>query len=182
MNDVMIDLETLGTSSDSVILSIGAVRFNSDGDEIGEKFYRRIDIDSCLEYGLRVSGRTLVWWLEQEYEARMAITRDEGDPLAQVLDDLSHFIQPDDCIWGNGAAFDNAILTYAFHKVGIKVPWKFWNDRCFRTMKALNRHVVRPPFEGVAHHALDDAISQAKHLQAILASLRSQALPAEQVA
>jgi hypothetical protein len=30
--DIMIDLETLGTTADSVILSIGAVRFDSLGE------------------------------------------------------------------------------------------------------------------------------------------------------
>jgi len=46
-------------------------------------------------------------------------------------------------------------------------PWYFWNDRCYRTMKSLYPQI---PMErdGVHHNALDDAISQARHLMAIL--------------
>jgi DNA polymerase III epsilon subunit-like protein len=178
MKDVMLDLETLGTSADAVILSIGAVRFDAYGDQVGPVFYRRVNIDSCQKWGLTVDGRTLVWWLDQDVLARKAIVNEEGDPLEIVLRDLSDFIKEDDRLWGNGAAFDNAILSTAYRKVGIEQPWRFWNDHCFRTMKKLNKHIPAPVFEGIAHHALDDAINQAKHLQAILRSQQIQAAQA----
>jgi hypothetical protein len=182
MKEVMIDLETLGTAADSVILSIGAVRFDSEGGELGEVFYRRVDIDSCLFYGLHVKGRTLLWWLEQSEKAREAIYSEDGISLFDALSDLSDFIQEGDRVWGNGAAFDNAILAYAYSQTGIPTPWPHYNDRCYRTIKNLVPDVRKPTFEGIEHNALDDAINQAKHLQAILSSLQTQAVPLNQAA
>ena len=46
--DIMIDLETLATSPDAAILTIGAVKFDPFGDELTDpkcvKFYCRVDI------------------------------------------------------------------------------------------------------------------------------------------
>jgi hypothetical protein len=182
MNDIMLDLETLGTSANSVILSIGAVRFDAHGSAIGETFYRRISIDSCLAHGMTVSGRTLLWWIGQSDDARMSIAGDDGEDIEVVLKDLGEFIQEDDRVWGCGAAFDNALLTQAYESVGLQVPWKYYNNRCYRTLKALYFAVERPAFEGIKHHALDDALNQAKHLQVILSNLQYQAPVAERVA
>lgn len=66
-------------------------------------------------------------------------------------------------VWGNGASFDNVILRGAYARNSTPAPWAWWNDRCYRTIKALHREV---PMErlGTHHNALDDAISQALHL------------------
>jgi hypothetical protein len=182
MHDIMLDLETLGTSANSAILSIGAVRFDAYGSEVGETFYRRVSIDSCLERGLTVSGRTIMWWMGQTDEARQAIAGDDGEGIILVLNDLAEFIKEDDCVWGCGASFDNAILAHAYETCGISIPWKYYNNRCYRTLKALYPSADRPAFDGIKHHALDDALNQAKHLQVILSNLQYQAPVAERVA
>lgn len=71
-------------------------------------------------------------------------------------------------VWGNGAAFDNVILASAYRRVTAGTPWQYWNDRCYRTVKALHPDV---PMQrtGDHHNALDDAISQAHQLIAMLA-------------
>ena len=66
-------------------------------------------------------------------------------------------------IWGNGAAFDNVVLASAFRATGMQVPWAFWNDRCYRTVKSLFSN-VKLKRSGTHHNALDDAVTQAKHL------------------
>ena len=49
-NAIMLDHETLGTTADSVIMSIGAVKFNLETGEIEpEGFYASVSIDSNLE-------------------------------------------------------------------------------------------------------------------------------------
>jgi hypothetical protein len=61
--DVMIDLETLATSTDAVVLTIGAVKFDPFGSDIKEpamdSFYVKIDIDSCDELGLVANDDTI---------------------------------------------------------------------------------------------------------------------------
>ena len=73
----MIDLETLDTKPSASILTIGAVKFDPTGDELKEstceKFYVKVDLDSCDKLGLTVSQSTLDWWANQSQEAQ-----DEG--------------------------------------------------------------------------------------------------------
>ena len=49
LSDIMIDLETLATSPNSTVLTIGAVKFDPFGDELkdptGKKLYVRIVLD-----------------------------------------------------------------------------------------------------------------------------------------
>ena len=165
MQDVMIDLETLDTRSTAVILSIGAVRFGPE--EIGPTFHQAITIESNLDVGRTVSGSTLMWWLDQDALARKAVINAVRQPLSDVLNQLSKFIKPTDKVWGNGASFDNSIIANAYQCVGLPLPWQYWNDRCFRTMKATYNHAPKPPFVGTEHDALDDAVNQAEHLQEI---------------
>ncbi len=158
--NVMIDLETLGNKPGSVIVALGAVVFSREG--ISREFYTRIDADSCVKVGLTMDPSTVKWWLNQGEEARAEILK-PGLPLAVACMDFTNFLFGHEAqVWGNGAAFDNVLLAAAFRAAGWEVPWKFWNDRCFRTLKAM-RPEVRYEAQGVAHNALDDARSQALH-------------------
>lgn len=49
------------------------------------------------------------------------------------------------------------------------VPWPHWNDRCYRTLKAM-RPDVKMERTGTHHNAVDDATSQARHALALLAA------------
>ena len=160
----MLDLETLGNSPGSVIVALGAVKFGEG--EITATFYERIDPESCVAAGLQMDCATVLWWLRQADQARLEITK-PGKPLPEVLTSFAAWIGADDVeLWGNGAAFDNVVLASAYDATGIPRPWKFWNDRCYRTLKSLHPEI---PVErsGTHHHALDDATSQALHFMEI---------------
>ena len=49
--DIMIDLETLDTTPNATILTIGAIKFDPFGDDLHnkncEKLYIKVDVDSC---------------------------------------------------------------------------------------------------------------------------------------
>lgn len=163
--NVMIDLETFGNKPGAVIVALGAVKFGPEG--LGETFYTRIDPESCVALGMTLDASTVQWWLGQSEEARLEIKK-PGRSVDEALKNFSYWLGDDRALmWGNGAAFDNVILAAAYQKAGIAVPWKFWNDRCYRTVKALRPDVPLIK-QGVAHNALDDACSQAVHLQEIL--------------
>lgn len=167
----MLDLETLGVSPGCTILSIGAVRFDETG--VKEKFYMVIDRKASAAKGFVEDPETLQWWMSQSQEAQDAVF---NAPNPRSLEALGFFeewlmhVCPEEnerIIWGNGAAFDNAILTKAYEIVyGERdaQPWKFWNDRCYRTVKALHPDMPMQKRTGTHHNALDDAISQAEHL------------------
>lgn len=162
---VMLDLETLGNKSRSVIVAIGAVKFK-DG-AIVDRFYERVDAASCVKVGLYVDVDIVMWWLKQELEARLEITK-SGEPLAEVLQRFSEWVFNEEVVemWGNGAAFDNVLLSDAYDACSIQQPWRFWNDRCYRTMKSLFPQVPMQR-SGTHHNALHDAETKAMHLIAI---------------
>jgi hypothetical protein len=223
MKHIMLDLETLSTEANAVIVQIGAVWFNPHGDqytitpgsarwnELADNpeyggmlphdlfsmcFERTIDAQTCLDAGMAVSGGTLKWWAEQGDDARKRVFGGETS-MREALNDFSDFVnmvatdwpaQEDSpvtrdevCVWGHGPAFDNALIRNAFHRFGYVVPWSFRNDRCNRTFVALAEEQLgqfSPELEriGTFHNALDDAITQAMHIQklnAVLTKLRA---------
>jgi len=167
-NHCMLDLETLDVKATGVIMSIGAVAFDPFSKGVGSTFYTVISIDDCVESGLTISKDTVNWWLKQSPEAQTVMTEAKAsqNSLCEALREFSLWWGKNNMkyLWGNGAAFDNAMLSYAYTCTEIKQPWLCWNDRCYRTMKDLAPEIklVR---EGTFHNALDDAISQAKHMQ-----------------
>lgn len=165
---VMLDLETLGKSPGAVIVAIGAVIFDASG--LGFEFYQRIDAVDCQQNGLTLDAETVLWWLQQSDEARKEICQ-PGLPLHEVLTNFANWLEEnaggDFALWGNGASFDNALLAAAYRAAHMETPWKFWNDRCYRTMKAM-RPNIKLDRNGTHHNALDDAKSQALHLIQIL--------------
>lgn len=165
MNHIMVDLETLGNGSNSVIVSIGAARFDTTG--ITDEFYTVVDPQSCADYRLRVDVSTVMWWLKQSEGARAAITK-PGLSLPVALGEFSNWVGRDAQIWGNGATFDNVILGNAYKACSLRQPWKFTNDRCYRTLKNLYPQIGADDRSGVYHNALDDARYQAAHAIKIL--------------
>lgn len=165
-SNVMIDLETMGNGPAAAVVAIGAVAFDLTAGELGPTYYNRISLESAVACGGIMDASTVTWWLQQEQEARLEIARDGGLHIAEALHSFSawmeqHTHEPE--VWGNGASFDNVILRGAYHRNGTTPPWAWWNDRCYRTIKAQHRHIQ---FErtGTHHNALDDAKTQALHL------------------
>ena len=165
----MIDLETLSTKSNAVILSIGACYFNPYNQTVGDVFHQHIDIQSCLNNGMDISASTLTWWIGQNMKARKTLINGQKDSkhLSNALLNLSNFILGDCRVWGNGSTFDITILETAYELIHEPPPWKFYNVRDCRTVEQLaygmlDKKTVR--FAGTQHDALADACHQAKYI------------------
>jgi hypothetical protein len=186
VNDVMIDFETLGTVADSVILSIGAVKFDINSDAIDENgFYAAISIESSLAAGRRLDESTLRWWMKQSEEARRVFS-EPTQPLEVVLADFHAWFDPDTydktSVWSNGADFDLPMIQHAWDMAGYEPPWKFYNNRCFRTLKNLPKiKNIKAPPNPIKHHAMFDALTQAKHAQLIWRALNTNNFVKEKV-
>ena len=170
MSNVMVDLETLGNNSHSVIISLGAVVFDENG--LGETFYSRICPQSCVDAGLQMDADTVMWWMQQSEQARAEFKR-ACMSLPVVLHDFAKWFPDKATIWGNGATFDNVILSNAYAALKMSKPWKYNADRCYRTLKALYPQITPSKRTGTYHNALDDAIYQADHAIVILRAMKS---------
>lgn len=168
---VMIDIETWGTENDAVIVSLGAVKFDlrlASDSMITDQFYVAIDPQSCMHYKLSITASTLKWWMDPARDKpRNDWIESEKVDLATALDGFCQWYGQESLpTWGNGATFDNIIMRSAFKAVGMQQPWDFWHDKCYRTFKGL-APALKIERIGEYHNALDDAISQAKHMQVI---------------
>ena len=174
MTNIMLDLETLGIKSDSVILSIGAVSF--DENAVIDEFYTTINMQSCLDYGLKIYPHTLQWWMKQSDEAKRGLF-DSTTSLPDALMDFSKWVlktAEETRMWGNGEDFDNVLLKHAYLSAGFSpscIPWNFRNNMSYRTLKNLLPN-IRINRVGEHHNALDDAKSQALHAIKLLQELK----------
>jgi hypothetical protein len=174
--DVMIDLETLATSTDAAVLTIGAVKFDPFGKDVEEpdmdSFYVKVDIDSCDELNLAVNDDTIAWWANQSKEAQAeAFEGTDRIHIRDAFEQLYKFCWGAKRVWSNGAAFDIPICETVYKRLNKAVPWSFWQVRDVRTAFDLGINPQRPPV--LAHHALQDAWNQAVGIQNVYTILRS---------
>ena len=179
MSDVMIDIETLSTSPNALILTIGAIIFNPKDDIIPLKdmktFYKRIDIESCKVLDLDIDNNTLKWWKTQSKEARFEVFENkEREPIKDILIGLTNFIKNCKHVWANSPSFDCVILENVYKKIEMETPWKFWNLRDTRTVYALANISLKDfSDKNSAHNALNDCYSQIRCLKKSLDILKT---------
>lgn len=162
---VMLDIETLGLDPGAAIISIGACRFRPGDGVVGETFYVEIDADTCSDAGLHIDDDTFEWWQEQDSDLAPL----HGDTaLADALARLKHYIGDADEVWANSPSFDCEMLETAYDVVGMSEPWKYNQERDVRTLRSLP-NAVEVEMDGREHHALDDAIHQAREVAATIA-------------
>ena len=177
--DIMIDLETLDVLPTATILTIGAVKFDPFGKDVEEpdceKFYVKVDVDSCDALGMTVSQSTLDWWANQSKEAQDEAFDPNGRiPIDDAIHQLYKFCWGCKRVWSHGSGFDIIILENYFRKLGRSIPWSFWEVRDTRTIFDIGINPNRPPV--LKHHALEDAWNQAVGVQNVFNALRSAKL------
>ncbi|WNA15539.1 hypothetical protein [Acinetobacter phage HFM1] len=169
MQHLMIDIETLSTKPNGVILSIGAVFFDETG--LGKEFYQNVDLESSIKAGFEIDAGTVYFWLKQSSEAGAMLDKDKLH-YADTVYNLMAFIR-DNCdidnvnVWGNSPSFDLVMLKNYIAKADVYVHgktylWKFYNERDFRT--AVDIYKCKRVKPTVAHNALEDAKAQAQTL------------------
>jgi hypothetical protein len=164
--DIILDIETLSTSINALILTIGAIKFKRTEKlkelKDMETLYIRIDIKSCQKLQMDVDTNTEIWWNNQSEEARFeALKNPDRVPLKDGLIQLSNFVKNSRCIWANSPSFDCIILENAYNLCNLKVPWDFWNLRDCRTLYDIGKVNLNKISE-VEHNALSDCYRQLK--------------------
>lgn len=168
--DLMIDVESAGVGDHGALLSIGAAFFDLQTCTIGPKFSRAINLATAVRNGGQVDPATFIFWMGASQEARDAI-RFSTEDIAVVLTDFAAFIAEHSRVqdvrpYGNSARFDLAKIDNAYQSAGIKTPWRFGNERCFRTVRNMYPSVLYD-WESKgdsAHTAIVDAEFQISHM------------------
>jgi len=165
MDNIMVDIETLGNKSNSVILSIAAVYFDLQTGKTGKEFTTNIDIQSCLDAGLKIDADTVKWWLSQNEQAREKILCNDAPLLIAGLKNFGRFLNSDAFVWGNSARFDLGILENAYQAFNINIPWKWHREMDVRTLALLYPKTKSSiDFIGLKHYPIDDCKHQIKYL------------------
>lgn len=176
MKHIMVDLETLGTTPQAPIISIGAVFFDPETGETGNSFHEKIEFGSACA-GRTIDPCTIAWWFKQDDEARHSVL-ESGRSQDAAIRMFAEFVldgEPD-AIWGNGATFDISILEDIYRQHKLRCPWPFWSVRDVRTIVDCAQGIVDRKsfeFEGTQHDALADALHQAKYVSAMWQALRA---------
>lgn len=175
-DDIVIDIETMGTGIDCVIVSIGALIFNR-GDEPGtfkSTFDIKLDIEN--QPGRIVDPGTVLWWMgrgmqvAREAAFSTSTTRVRLGLGLKQLDDFIKEHNPDEC-WGCSPSFDMMILQHAYRQHKVEFPIPFWKWSCIRTVESFfyGKNTRKPAkenwLEGTAHDALDDCKMEALVIQ-----------------
>lgn len=193
--DVSLDLETLGTDPGSVVTQIGAVAFNANDTQAAKSgTLIRIDPQSALDAGMKVSWATLKWWMNQSEAARSSTVSAENiHKLGTALITFGDWLMeetvlgskdPDERaqfrIWGYGCSFDCVLIEEAFRYANLPVPWSFRSHYDLRTLKKLCEALPRMtpmfnwPKPEVEHDALSDAFAQAEAIQMAVSAMGVQ--------
>ena len=135
----MIDIETLGTMPNSVILSVGAVKFDPfKSDEPHDGRHWKIDVDAQTSKGRFVDEKTLAWWSKQEKDIQNRAFSDQ---------------------------FDMVILEDFFRDFVHHMNWFYWQVSDCRTLFKMMPQDPRKQIQEDLHDAQADAHWQAVCVQ-----------------
>ena len=184
MKKACMDIETLSTTANSVVLSIGICFFDEDIEqEYQEIVDKGIEIffDCEIQEGRHIMPSTLKWWEKQGADAQRVLNavdtispRDFHSIFETFCKDVgvSYNWVIKKCRWyTRGNHFDIAIMESLFSDFSVTPPWKYYNPRCVRTYLeehgfSDNAKLVKPPGM-IAHNALHDAAFDAWMMQQV---------------
>ena len=167
----MIDLETLSTTPDAVILTVGGVKFDPTTQmQPYNHLYFRLDVDSQTAMGRNVQQNTLDWWAKQPTEiAEEALGEKDRISIEDACQKINKFGVGVDVFWCQGPLFDYAILQNLYAQLGKPLPWAYWQIRDSRTLFSLVPRETEKR-QGL-HNALEDCKFQAKKVQKVYRQL-----------
>ena len=184
MQNVMVDIETLNTDPDAVVLSIGAVAFDQSPPlEKLPSFFERLILQPQLDRGCTVSADTIKWWMQQDRTAIEAAFFAGGEvPVFSAITHLVGFLSAR-CnfgvdqvfVWANSPSFDCTIIrNLAGTVMGSPPLWSFRNERDVRTLRAVADLESAPgpaDLGYVAHHPIGDCLAQVEVVRRCYAKL-----------
>ena len=197
LTNVMVDIETLSTTPQSVIRSISFVAFSLGREESLEELQKRVltlwvAASPQIDMGREIDEDTLSFWDKQfnlsqpGSEARQNVEWVLGEHPEDMspedcLDVVTSYIQdisPNGLIYSRGSNFDFPIIESLCEQTGRPLPWSTWKQTC---SKSIIRFVCEDSKEIEAsivgglksnHSSGFDVCVEIMKLQAVYAALR----------
>ena len=165
MTDVMVDIETTGLNTQqNAIAQIGAVKFNAQTGQTGDKFVVNVDINAMPSRVWMPS--TKAWWDKQDKRVREGVFEKPYAPKV-ALKAFASWCAPLNSLrfWCKGLHFDYPYIEGYFEELRVMNPFFYRNAVDMGSFidglyfpKA--RQTVVYKDVGDAHNALSDAINQ----------------------
>ena len=162
-HNLMIDWETLGTSEDALVLSVGLILFDQE-IELGDD-YMEFSIPHQIYEGRTLDPKTVAWWHRMN---RNEFLRLLGG-CCNTLDDFRKIMHNDypydnTYVWSRGY-MDFAILNHVLVK-----PYPYYAFRDVRTLDSL----FSVEQAANKHNALLDCRNQVKYVQQCMRYCRGE--------
>ena len=136
MKHMMVDIETLGTSPESIILEISVILFDLDDPHGWSPLTLKLDQAEQSFAGRSIDKDTLHWWAktiekakEKDYASALAMEALVNNKNMTVHASFAHeniksyLKRVDGYIWCKGAAFDFPIIKSYFTSMGLPDPF-----------------------------------------------------------
>lgn len=189
---VMIDIETLATSSRSLVTQVALVPWRLEDPEDREGramniLWDHLPIQPQLSLipPRDISASTLNFWINQSDEARAQLSESMGEDFSELPALLRHVVRGFNWmtengtvpyeIWARGPQFDIANLESLMKECGIEVPWRYDSVRDLRTLMAaagISTDDVAKPTGWIPHQAVWDCHYQIECHTAAKSALR----------
>ena len=179
-NQLMIDIETTGQNPGCKVLSLGAYGFNRLGNPV--EFYVRFDAAKMDADGLTDEHATMEdFWAKQSREAFEEAFSGKTEP-AKGIGEFKHWFisnfstdyKDSFRVWACGLDFDFPILKHFFKNYGYALPWQFWTQYDYRTIKNIFARIKADECNVAKHTALEDAKAQMRGLQSFYERLMNE--------
>lgn len=189
MKHIMVDIETLSTAVNAVVLSVGAVEFDPMSGEILRKFYHELDLSG--QKNRHIDASTVQWWAKQclvnvdniELLAKPSSYKEHVPFVlvrlgAFIVGNSTHYAEREEgyekiALWACDPDFDVAILANLYKEHNLPTPWKYSEPKSVRTVRMLTQIAgMDIPVQEADHNALNDCIRQAKEVSYFIANLQ----------
>jgi hypothetical protein len=165
----MIDIETLATDSDALVLSIALVKFTEQ--EIISELTLYPSLWEQEQRGRKISMETLLWWMKSIPQLQEAIDPEKPrKSLSFCYNQIAFFLcdaKNERQIWAKAPSFDLRIVSSLL--TGAPRLWTYQEEQDVRTaelkLKQLNLPITRST---VPHSPIHDALAQVDNVQRFL--------------
>jgi hypothetical protein len=173
VKDLMIDIETLSSDSDAVMIQLAGVYFDRQTGETGAEYCRNISRESCLDLGFKESQSTIDWWAKQDPDV-LASIKENPCTAQEAMREFSDFVHAVNgvSVWSH-ATFDFVIVQNYLTRLDLR-PMPYRSARDIRTLVDLSGIDLKSYDwkKGKTHHALDDCKFQITYCVDALNTLR----------